>query len=162
MRRREKALLALGFQDYRDYLNSDLWRKIKANLLEKRPNCELCGNVAITGHHKKYMQESLTNANDKFLVSICQGCHYHIEFDGDGKKNSQQIANTKMLVLMTQNGHIQRASALANNLGCPYKKNDFLSYKKAIGGWARRKNYGQSIGMRYKQRQKTKANTRRK
>ena len=41
-RERNRLLKAMGFDTYRDYLDSDLWRRIRSVIMANQPECGLC------------------------------------------------------------------------------------------------------------------------
>jgi len=83
----EQGLKTLGFSDYRGYLNSKLWRKIREQVFcLKGRICFLCGNSADQVHHRKYLATSLNGSNSHCMEPCCTKCHHMIEFDIDGNK----------------------------------------------------------------------------
>ena len=93
------TLKHLGFADYADYLQSDLWKTIRAKVLRKHPKCRAgCGGNPATQvqvHHKAYTEVNLRGFALLGLVAICSACHETIEFEG-GVKNSLSAANAKL------------------------------------------------------------------
>lgn len=86
-------LKVLGFETYTKYLQSSLWKKIRSDVLIKQEyKCCACKNRADQVHHRKYTLQNLSGKNDEFLVAICKGCHYRIEFTKK-KKNTLTTAN---------------------------------------------------------------------
>lgn len=61
--------------DYKEYLNSDNWRKIKSKALDYYGNsCVLCGvNTNISVHHRNYKNLYKETVFD--LVVLCNRCH---------------------------------------------------------------------------------------
>lgn len=83
---RNAIVRQLGFRNYRDYLNGDLWARIRGGVLNRAKfKCSCCGNEANQVHHQKYTRENLSGASIKFMVAICGTCHNGIEFGGKGK-----------------------------------------------------------------------------
>jgi len=83
----EQGLKSLGFKDYRSYLSSKLWRKVREQVFcLKGRICFLCGKSADQVHHRKYLVTSLNGSNLQCLEPCCTKCHYMIEFDIDGNK----------------------------------------------------------------------------
>lgn len=70
------------FEDYNEYLRSDIWKQ-KRLLVLKRDNytCQSClSGRAIQVHHKSYEFVDLCGSEPAFdLVSICIKCHNRIE-----------------------------------------------------------------------------------
>ena len=100
---RNDTLKRMGFSSYSDYLASDLWREIKREVLAIWKKCRCCGKDAALVHHANYQRDVLDGRNKRFLVSICDACHEHIEFE-DGKKVSVKAANGRMMNLASSNG----------------------------------------------------------
>lgn len=69
-------------KDYNEYLNSDWWKHIRSEALERdNETCQICGNPAEEVHHMTYV-----NRGNEYLfelVSLCKKCHkeYHIKLD---------------------------------------------------------------------------------
>lgn len=98
--KRDKALFDLGFASYRDYLRSDLWKAIRAAVLETTPKCELCDSKAQHVHHLRYTRQSLTARARWALVAICAECHRKVEFDEDGRKRHFAAVYKQTKILM--------------------------------------------------------------
>lgn len=93
---RDDILLRLGFVSYKEYLNSDLWKLIRARGFKVHGNkCKICGQETNILHHKNYEWEILSGKTVNGLVPLCKTCHYHIEFSG-GRKMSLDQANNKL------------------------------------------------------------------
>lgn len=76
--KRNNILRSAGFNNYQEYLNSDLWKKIKdkASKRDFWKTCNTCGskeNLRI--HHAKYRAENLLEGKLNNLLPICQPCH---------------------------------------------------------------------------------------
>ena len=84
---RDHLIRKMGYRDYRHYLSSPLWKKLRADVLE-RDNylCKSCGRRATEVHHSVYNQRSLGGRCLTDLVSLCRECHQWIEFTRSGKK----------------------------------------------------------------------------
>lgn len=69
-------------KDYNEYLNSDWWKHIRSEALERdNETCQMCGNPAEEVHHMTYV-----NRGNEYLfelVSLCKNCHveYHVKLD---------------------------------------------------------------------------------
>lgn len=83
-------LKTLGFQNYRDYINSDLWKEIRQKcLLRDDGRCRLCHFFkADHVHHQEYSLECLDGSDIQTLISVCKKCHYKIEFNRSGGKRN--------------------------------------------------------------------------
>lgn len=92
---RAVVLQQLGFKSYKDYLKSDLWKKVKQKVFRKKGSyCSLCNNPATTIHHNRYHRNDLIGKKTTFLNPICHECHQKIEFS-DTKKSSVREAHLK-------------------------------------------------------------------
>jgi hypothetical protein len=98
-RERNLNLRAMGFASYKEYLRSDLWRSIRARVLEAHPDCFACGGTATQVHHRTYRKKDLEGRDLRKLFAVCASCHERCEFrDGDGEKLNpvQSTAKLKM------------------------------------------------------------------
>lgn len=77
-----KQFLNLGFNSYREYLASPLWKNAKRKLRNgkdgtKLRRCEICGIRCFTHvHHRTYRR--LGKEEKKDLIEVCKKCHYEI------------------------------------------------------------------------------------
>jgi hypothetical protein len=97
--------------EYTKYLASPEWRAIRGAVLSKRPNCELCGDVATQVHHDSYHTLVMVGLMNDSLVAICRDCHVGIEFEGDRKLDSV-LVRRKLRKWLIKTGR----SAVANRL----------------------------------------------
>ena len=103
--KRAKTLKRMGFTSYTDYIRSPLWRAIRAAKLEADPLCEICGkSKAQSVHHLRYNEATLRGKNVRTLVSVCNSCHYKIEFKADGEKRTYEAAMKKTKQLLIKRG----------------------------------------------------------
>lgn len=92
---RNDNLIRIGFDSYKDYLQSDLWLNIKKKVLERDPECRLCGAASSTVHHQNYSKATLLGENKlTMLIGLCHNCHYKVEYDY-GKKLTHYKAVAK-------------------------------------------------------------------
>ena len=83
---RDESLRSLGFKSYDDYLESQVWKNLKRELLAGDVKCCVCERKrAKTLHHTSYDSETLSGDSRKHLHPICEGCHRRIHFDTNGK-----------------------------------------------------------------------------
>lgn len=88
-REREQNLQRLGFTDYREYLASSLWKKIRKRVLDRDAHrCRTCGRIAKQVHHGKYDYRTMTGRDLTHLAALCAGCHKKIERHPSGEKRS--------------------------------------------------------------------------
>lgn len=114
-----------GYASYEDYLQSEVWKSIKAAVLDRTPKCEVCTGDASIIHHAKYSASTLFDSDDPALVSMCNGCHQLIEFANDGKKLDWSEVNDKLLRLLTRRECFDRAKALARAIGRKYRRDKY-------------------------------------
>jgi 5-methylcytosine-specific restriction endonuclease McrA len=101
--KRERALMQLGFVDYRAYLRSPLWKAIRDHVIEIEPRCELCGDKSQCVHHIDYSKLCLIGKKLWKLVSLCNQCHRDIEFLEDGTKRNFEAASKRTRKLLIKN-----------------------------------------------------------
>ena len=104
---RNFTLKKLGFNTYKDYLKSPLWKRIRAKVLtHANYTCEICRSKANQVHHSRYHRNDLLGKTLKFLHALCEDCHYNVEFK-KGEKLSLKNAVEKQKGL-TQKAQKQR------------------------------------------------------
>lgn len=95
--RRNSRLKELGFNNYEEYLVSDLWLNIRKRVfIRDQGRCVRCGMKATQVHHLSYVTNALTGNDLSLLKSVCQECHHYIEFYEDGRKTRQVVANLRL------------------------------------------------------------------
>lgn len=98
-RKRDAKLRRLGFESYREYLDSDLWKSIRLKVLQRDDfKCVVCGQPAQVVHHANYSMHNLANGGPT-MRSMCHGCHHFIEFDQDGKKVRLSESRSRLKLL---------------------------------------------------------------
>ena len=88
--RRNELLPVLGYANYKEYLASSDWSKIRADAIGRQPNCILCLRPASQVHHTSYDDATLLGLAWWNLVALCNGCHESIEFDGKEKRTLER------------------------------------------------------------------------
>lgn len=84
---RDKNLRSMGFKSYGDYLNSPLWRMIRAGAYKKYDNrCFLCRKPAECIHHTSYSRKTLEGYAQRFLYPLCHEHHDLVEMDENKQK----------------------------------------------------------------------------
>ena len=89
----------LGYGSYKQYLLSPEWKAIRAAVLTARPKCEVCGTYARQVHHHSYHWLVMNGSMSEMLVSICNGCHYEIEFEKGFKLPQKAVAEKLIRIL---------------------------------------------------------------
>jgi hypothetical protein len=88
---------------YSDYLKTELWRKIREQVLKRDGRkCRSCGARASQVHHGSYDPETLAGARLDKLYAICGRCHAAVSLDIFGFKRpmSEQHEWSKALTLV--------------------------------------------------------------
>lgn len=75
-------------EQYKEYLRSEHWQKIRGDIYEARKRCEFCGGKKwLNIHHLSY--ERLGNELPTDLVVLCKLCHFSFH-NGNIPKNFLQ------------------------------------------------------------------------
>lgn len=108
------VLRELGFKSYQQYLISELWATIRAQVLFDAV-CRVCKSDATEVHHMSYKHHVMLGKDLSKLIPICQTCHKHIEFDGTYKRTLDEanhylfdILNGKFWRVALMEGRIRR------------------------------------------------------
>ena len=83
---RNEILCELGFKNYRAYLRSPLWKRIRKAKITKDPRCWSCDKPGRQIHHSVYSRAVLTGDTDAGLWTLCARCHRYCEFTRNGHK----------------------------------------------------------------------------
>lgn len=76
---RTAVLIKLGHQTYRSYLDSTLWKTIRAAVLRAYPACLRCGKPATQVHHGSYDEQTMRGLRVDTLITACGRCHREAE-----------------------------------------------------------------------------------
>ena len=82
---------------YETYMRSELWKRIRHNVLTRdNAKCCCCNGKATNVHHRDY--DSATMSGDALhrLVSICRKCHRDIHRDANGKRHGVRDTEQKL------------------------------------------------------------------
>lgn len=83
---RNAILKKMGYSSYKLYLDSPLWKSIRARVLRKFDGkCKGCGRTANQVHHHQYSRQVLDGRSIEGMSAICGECHEGIEFHGEIK-----------------------------------------------------------------------------
>jgi len=92
-RERNTLLKELGYADYGAYLKSNLWKRIRTQVLGMHKcKCACCGKPAFQVHHLQYSRAAMLGENLLHLAPVCRDCHESAEVR-DGIKRSVEQAN---------------------------------------------------------------------
>jgi len=64
---------ALGFKNYKEYLQSFLWFQRRDLMIELYPRCYSCKKPATEVHHLTY--KNIGNEGKRDLITLCRNCH---------------------------------------------------------------------------------------
>lgn len=96
---RQRVLELLGYNSYRDYLLSPLWKSIRDKVL--RGKCVICDKTdASQVHHRNYLYETLAGQCLDQLIPLCGKCHRKIEFSHRNKRTPQDTDNYCRILLL--------------------------------------------------------------
>lgn len=91
--KRNDLLSELGYASYKEYLQSDDWKMIRARILAANNLCVMCESKATQVHHVKYYASVMLGISDTRLASLCGKCHETIEIKENGDKRRPGLAN---------------------------------------------------------------------
>jgi hypothetical protein len=94
--KRDGELSSIGFESYREYLDSDEWKSIRHEVLSESGSCCMCNETASQVHHFSYEREVLIGLVRELLFPVCDDCHQLIEFSG-GKKRTLRESQTHLI-----------------------------------------------------------------
>jgi len=84
---RNLTLKLMGFENYGQYLGSDLWDRVRKKVFaSKGTRCWLCPGRGTQIHHNRYHLNDLVGKVIDFMFPICDPCHHLVEFDAKGEK----------------------------------------------------------------------------
>ncbi len=95
---RNQSLKNIGYDSYKDYLKSSLWKDIRKKVFKNKGKiCILCQtNKATTIHHRRYSVIDLMGDDLTFLEPVCNECHDWLEFSIGGDKLNLIDTNKKL------------------------------------------------------------------
>ena len=109
---RDILLREMGFQNYKYYLSSELWRKdIRPRVIDKyNKECMLCEEKCDSPevHHLEYSKHNLLGESLDGMIVLCRTCHKRAEFTraegGKKEKRSLTEANNYITDMIIENG----------------------------------------------------------
>ena len=102
---RDRKLKKLGLSYYKEYLESNLWRNLKAEVYDRTGCCEGCGtkdNLQV--HHASYTfmhTHTYPKGKAKSLRLVCNECHEGIH-DLAKNENIGLVEATKIYLMIAQ------------------------------------------------------------
>lgn len=133
---RKYVLTQLGFSSYKEYLSSQLWKEIRANVLQQYPECRVCDKPATNVHHKSYSRMVMIGVLTSELVSLCTKCHEQIEFSESGHKLNMDVVNKRLDGMMHVETHRERNMTRRRKPSCakikylPTLNGDKIDYRR--------------------------------
>jgi len=125
--KRDELLTQLGYQSYKDYLNSRMWKYVRARVLKRdRSKCLACNEPAQVVHHRSYCKASLRGMRIDYLVSLCHKCHGEAEFS-ESRKTTVSQDNSYL------NKRIWAAGSVVPGM-CPNCKKNTSGQKRELCG----------------------------
>ena len=100
---RNYNLRQMGYSDYKEYLSSALWSRIRSLVLFGSPECVACSRPADQVHHTAYDRNTLEGRTLECLVPVCQACHHSAEFYSSGEKRPLTGANEALATICRSN-----------------------------------------------------------
>ena len=115
-----KAILALGFKNYAEYLQSHHWRSLRNQLIGNKPFCCACNVFLATElHHVRY--DRVGKETKDCVIGVCHSCHNAIHRALDRafpseKNRDVQVRRTKDVIEQATGSDWRTVSARwANN-----------------------------------------------
>ena len=97
-RRRDHLLTKMGYCDYKNYINSPLWKNIRHAVFVHQKVCFFCGGQGRAVHHKIYTENNLKRYNPKQHILLCLLCHELIHTNDDGNRASWHTVDFRFWV----------------------------------------------------------------
>lgn len=103
--KRDLVLSELGFNNYGQYLSSNIWDIVRRGVLHRDectcrnyrcPNRRTNKDVIKQVHHLGYSLPVMLGINPSALITLCQDCHHWCEYD-KGKKLKEHIARRRAI-----------------------------------------------------------------
>ena len=97
--------------NYKNYLKSDHWKKLRERKISGSPFCFICHlekNLHV--HHKSYKR--LYQENIKSLKVLCNRCHHDVHFNKEGKQVNMSESNSRFNRLRNMYKRIRKAESI--------------------------------------------------
>lgn len=135
---RQRELAKLGFSSYSEYLESDLWERIRKTVLHRdacrcrNPRCKSRRKKIVKQvHHLTYSVGALLGAYPFLLLTLCEDCHHLVEHDSKGNKLSLRDVFHKTLNLFSA-GRERKPGLTARKVGLWFKNQSKTNQKYAL------------------------------
>ena len=87
----------MGYWSYHEYLESPVWRTIRAAVIQRQGGlCLICAKQATQVHHLDYSVSTLEGENPMGIMVLCAKCHHGAEYDQYGVKRSLEACNREL------------------------------------------------------------------
>jgi hypothetical protein len=104
---------------YKDYLNSDMWRRISEKIkTDAGHKCACCPKKSTQVHHRCYRPRVLSGEDTSLLIALCGTCHKAVDRDKGGKPRE---ANAKESTLAEMFNRESKRLALLDRSPRPLK-----------------------------------------
>lgn len=110
---RDELIEELGFKNYRQYIDSELWQKIRQRVLNRDHwHCRFCGRGgSAVVHHIQYTKSNLSGRSLKHMVTVCPECHRKVEF-ARGKRKRPLIEAAQYGTKLERRGRLRHKLTL--------------------------------------------------
>lgn len=94
---RNRSLELLGYDDWKSYIKSQVWRAIRCAFLAVKPCCVACGFKACVVRLVDYRVETLQGKRLDSLVSLCRVCDKKFSFYATGDPVQTSVVNVSVV-----------------------------------------------------------------
>lgn len=114
----------LGFDEYSEYLKSNLWKDIRKKILEDSSySCYVCGwnprgkrqAYKLQVHHKQYDIFTMQGLALENLIPLCYKCHRVAHFGTASRKKAKTIKECFYIPLEQVNSRVERMKEIVSD-----------------------------------------------
>ena len=87
-------------REYKEYLNSDLWKATRVMAFKKHGDICICGDIATEIHHLTYSRLGRERLDD--LLPLCPSCHGNYHVIENKKKNCEPKDDDYLISMMDE------------------------------------------------------------
>lgn len=128
------SLSYLRFYSYGDYLKSQVWQKIRKEVLESNSwQCKYCDRKASQVHHESYDLDTMSGRNLRYLTPVCWSCHKTGHKKGEAVKpvGANSCPRCKKRSLTKEEKNLNIMGAKSDKVVCKFCRGSArLKYKK--------------------------------